>query len=194
MAVTRKKKSSYLALCLLSNLINQYIFLIAICIFMCYNIITFVKNFKHKNPPPPKSPKLKNYGSFLSYQSYKHTITSKRNNFKIQIETETSEQRLKKVAKGGGIVFAGSIVDKGIRFLLQILLGRILGASGYGLYSLEYSLTQKGVLVFIWKMYKNLKCIEKIVLYAQFSHKIPITGRTTFLSINHSPELIISSF
>lgn len=55
--------------------------------------------------------------------------------------SETSEQLTKKIAKGGGIAFAANTADKGVRFLLQILLARVLGASSYGLYLLGYSLT-----------------------------------------------------
>ena len=46
--------------------------------------------------------------------------------------TEPSDQLIKKVAKGGGIAFAGNAVDKGLRFPLEILLARVLGAGGYG--------------------------------------------------------------
>lgn len=60
------------------------------------------------------------------------------------LKAETSDQLIKKVAEGGGIGFAGSIVDKGVRFLLQILLGRVLGVDSYGLYSLGYSLITIG--------------------------------------------------
>ena len=58
--------------------------------------------------------------------------------------TETSDQLIKKVAKGGGVAFGGNIADRAVRFLLEILLGRVLGAAGYGLYALGYSLTMIG--------------------------------------------------
>ena len=58
--------------------------------------------------------------------------------------TETSDQLIKKVAKGGGIAFVGSVVDKGLRFLLEILLARVLGAGSYGSYSLGYGLAMIG--------------------------------------------------
>lgn len=56
-------------------------------------------------------------------------------------KTETSDQLIKKAAKGGGIAFAGNIIDKGLRFPLEILLARVLGAGDYGSYSLGYGLT-----------------------------------------------------
>jgi len=58
--------------------------------------------------------------------------------------TEPSDQLIKKVAKGGGIAFAGNAVDKGLRFPLEILLARVLGAGGYGSYSLGYGLAMIG--------------------------------------------------
>ena len=53
-------------------------------------------------------------------------------------DSETSDQLIRKVARGGGIAFAGNIVDKGLRFPLEILLARVLGAGDYGSYSLGY--------------------------------------------------------
>ncbi len=46
--------------------------------------------------------------------------------------TEPSDQLIRKAAKGGGIAFTGNVVDKGLRFPLEILLARVLGAGGYG--------------------------------------------------------------
>jgi len=58
--------------------------------------------------------------------------------------TEPSDQLIRKAAKGGGIAFAGNVVDKGLRFSLEILLARVLGAGGYGSYSLGYGLAMIG--------------------------------------------------
>jgi O-antigen/teichoic acid export membrane protein len=58
--------------------------------------------------------------------------------------TEPSDQLIKKAAKGGGIAFVGNVIDKGLRFPLEILLARVLGAGGYGSYSLGYGLTMIG--------------------------------------------------
>jgi O-antigen/teichoic acid export membrane protein len=57
---------------------------------------------------------------------------------------EPSDQLIKKAAKGGGIAFVGNVIDKGLRFPLEILLARVLGAGGYGSYSLGYGLTMIG--------------------------------------------------
>lgn len=54
---------------------------------------------------------------------------------------KTSDRLIKKAAKGGGIALAGNVVDKGLRFPLELLLARVLGAGGYGAYSLGYGLT-----------------------------------------------------
>jgi O-antigen/teichoic acid export membrane protein len=59
-------------------------------------------------------------------------------------KTEPSDQLIKKAAKGGGIAFVGNLIDKGLRFPLEILLARVLGAGGYGSYSLGYGLTMVG--------------------------------------------------
>jgi O-antigen/teichoic acid export membrane protein len=62
----------------------------------------------------------------------------------ITPRTEPSDQLIKKAAKGGGIAFVGNVIDKGLRFPLEILLARVLGAGGYGSYSLGYGLTMIG--------------------------------------------------
>jgi O-antigen/teichoic acid export membrane protein len=42
----------------------------------------------------------------------------------------------KQVARGGGITLSGQALSKGLTFFLQLLLSNVLGAQGYGLYSL----------------------------------------------------------
>lgn len=49
------------------------------------------------------------------------------------------ERLTKQIAKGGGIAFIGQILGRFFTLLLQILLTRVLGAAGYGLYALGYS-------------------------------------------------------
>jgi len=51
----------------------------------------------------------------------------------------TLERLTKQVAKGGGIALFGRIGGRGIVFLFQILLTRVLGAQAYGLYALGQS-------------------------------------------------------
>ena len=55
-------------------------------------------------------------------------------------QNETSDQLIRKAAKGGGIAFAGNVIDKGLRFPLEMLLARVLGAGDYGSYALGYGL------------------------------------------------------
>lgn len=50
-----------------------------------------------------------------------------------------TESLSKQIAKGGGIGFSGQILGKGLRFVLQIVLTRVLGPGAYGLYSLGYT-------------------------------------------------------
>lgn len=47
-----------------------------------------------------------------------------------------SDRSILLAAKGGGIVFGGTLFTYGSRMLLGIVLGRFLGAEGYGLYRL----------------------------------------------------------
>ncbi|MEO6594344.1 MAG: oligosaccharide flippase family protein [Planctomycetota bacterium] len=51
------------------------------------------------------------------------------------------------VAKGGGTLFAGRLFTWGIRFGLAVMLARLLGADGYGAYSLALSLATIGGIV-----------------------------------------------
>jgi O-antigen/teichoic acid export membrane protein len=53
-----------------------------------------------------------------------------------------TEQLINTIAKGGGITLAGSGFGRIIQFGFHILLGRVLGVGGYGLYVLGYSVLQ----------------------------------------------------
>jgi O-antigen/teichoic acid export membrane protein len=55
------------------------------------------------------------------------------------VEAETSDGLTREIAKGGGITFIGQVIGKGIGFLFQILLARVLGASTYGVYALGHN-------------------------------------------------------
>ena len=50
----------------------------------------------------------------------------------------STEQLTKEVAKGGAISFFGAIFSRGAGMIFNILLGRVLGASSYGLYYLGF--------------------------------------------------------
>jgi len=56
-----------------------------------------------------------------------------------ECDDELSKELTKQVAKGGGITLFGRVGGKVIKFVFQIFLTRILGASAYGLYSLGYT-------------------------------------------------------
>jgi len=51
------------------------------------------------------------------------------------------QQLIKKLAKGGIIIFIGNIIGKILHFGLHILLGRVLGPGIYGLYALGFSIS-----------------------------------------------------
>lgn len=53
-----------------------------------------------------------------------------------------TEQLINSIAKGGGITLAGSGIGRIIQFGFHILLGRVLGVTGYGLYALGHSVLQ----------------------------------------------------
>jgi len=53
--------------------------------------------------------------------------------------TETTGNLIRLVAEGGIIVLGGSIIAKIIRFILHVILARILGVINYGMYSLGQS-------------------------------------------------------
>jgi len=52
------------------------------------------------------------------------------------MKTKKIEDITKKIVKGGSISFLGHIAGKGIKFILEVILTRTLGASVYGLYAL----------------------------------------------------------
>lgn len=56
------------------------------------------------------------------------------------LKDKALEQLTKQIAKGGGIAFIGQVVGRFFTLLLQILLTRVLGPVGYGLYALGYSI------------------------------------------------------
>ena len=62
------------------------------------------------------------------------------NRNKNRLPVENLETPIKQLAKGGSIGIIGNSVGKVIRFLFQILLGRVLGASTYGIYALGSSI------------------------------------------------------
>ncbi len=118
-------------------------------------------------------------------------------------KTGTSDRLIKAVAKGGGIAFVGNIADKGITFLLHILLGRVLGTSGYGLYSLGYGLTMvvsqismlglaTGIVRFV-SLYKGVGDVKRVkgTLISAFlilSVSSILTGVLLFVFSNHISE------
>ena len=59
----------------------------------------------------------------------------------LNIESEEAiDQLAKNVARGGGIVVAGTIIGKAAHFLLQVLLSRCLKAQAYGMYCLGFTI------------------------------------------------------
>ena len=54
----------------------------------------------------------------------------------VSPQVSSSDQDIIVAAKGGGIAFAGNLIDFAIRFVFGIVVARLLGAKGLGLYSL----------------------------------------------------------
>jgi len=54
------------------------------------------------------------------------------------------ERLTKRLAKGAGIVFIGQVAGRFLAFGLQLVLGRLLGVAGYGLYALVISTMEFG--------------------------------------------------
>jgi O-antigen/teichoic acid export membrane protein len=57
-----------------------------------------------------------------------------------------SAAAVRQMAVGAGTTFAAKVTNTGIKFLTQIVLCRLLGASGFGLYSLALVISQVGEL------------------------------------------------
>lgn len=58
------------------------------------------------------------------------------------VEPEVFERLTKKIAEGASITLFGGVFGRGVNFFFNILLGRVLGASYYGIYALGYSIVE----------------------------------------------------
>jgi O-antigen/teichoic acid export membrane protein len=54
---------------------------------------------------------------------------------------------VREVGKGGSVSFLTGVMGQGIRFCFHMMMSRVLGASGYGLYSLGHSILQISHLI-----------------------------------------------
>lgn len=54
----------------------------------------------------------------------------------------STDEAIKQLAKGSGLVFVGQILGRFCRFGLQVTLGRLLGVAGYGMYALAISVLE----------------------------------------------------
>jgi len=91
---------------------------------------------------------------------------------------ETIEHLTRQMAKGGAIAFGGSLIGKMLGFGFSIMLGRVLGASGYGLYALGMSIT--GIAQSIAPLGLNQGVIRFCSIYKGKEDKTKVKG--TFLS------------
>lgn len=55
-------------------------------------------------------------------------------------ESEGIHNLTKRIAKGSGFLFTGTLLSKGSNFILHVILARFLGTSSYGVYVLGYTL------------------------------------------------------
>ena len=126
------------------------------------------------------------------------------------LNSNFNEQDIRKVVKGAGTTLVGSSIGKGLFFLTQILIARLLGVEAFGLYSLGFAVIRIAELIsrlglsmggmrFI-SVYKNtdqsrLKGVIILSISISFLSAIVIGGTLYFLSefiartIFHKPEL-----
>jgi O-antigen/teichoic acid export membrane protein len=124
---------------------------------------------------------------------------------------QLTEQLIARIAKGGGITLVGSGFGRIVQFGFHILLGRVLGAGGYGLYTLGYSVIQlarelstlglhHGIVRFIaiYRSEGELRRIKGTIVSAFFTAGIAslivgfflfVGARFVSLSIFNDPEL-----
>jgi O-antigen/teichoic acid export membrane protein len=86
---------------------------------------------------------------------------------------------VKSIAKGGGLKLIGEVINKGINFVSQIVIARILGVNNFGLYSLGFvifnlaqTLSQLGLsqgvirYVAVYRMKKKQRKVKGAILQA----------------------------
>lgn len=57
-----------------------------------------------------------------------------------QYDQMLEERLTKKIAKGAGITFFGSVIGKGLSYITYIIIARLLGAKAFGLYVLGFAI------------------------------------------------------
>lgn len=92
----------------------------------------------------------------------------------IPLEKEKVEHLTKRIARGGGIYFVGSLIGKITALLLHVLLGRVLGTSSYGLYALGFSIT--GIFRSISTLGLNLGIVRYGAIYIGENDKAKLKG------------------
>lgn len=85
-----------------------------------------------------------------------------------------SEKLTKKIAKGGGIAAIGAAFSKLLQLAFHILLGRVLGPGGYGLYALGFIVIQMGGKFAILGLQNGL--IRFIPIYSNEGNQAKIKG------------------
>jgi len=76
----------------------------------------------------------------------------------------SSEQTVLTAAKGGGIIFAGRLFQLGGQLAIGLLLARLLGAEGLGLYNL--ALTAAGIAVGLASLGLEMALVRYVSLYS----------------------------
>ncbi|KXB07234.1 hypothetical protein AKJ52_00695 [candidate division MSBL1 archaeon SCGC-AAA382C18] len=103
-------------------------------------------------------------------------------------EKKNLEPYLTKIAKGAGIIFAGSLIGRAVGFLTRVIIARGLGPSAYGVISIGFALisvfvmipllgfTHGGIVRFI-SMYKGKedKRAIKGTIHSSFRLPIPLS-------------------
>ena len=97
--------------------------------------------------------------------------------------SESADDIIKVIAKGGGIALSGNILGQAISFSLHIILGRVLGPASYGLYVLGLSII--GILQAVSSLGLDQGVVRFCSIYKGMKNSAGVKG-TILLSLKLS--------
>jgi hypothetical protein len=92
---------------------------------------------------------------------------------------------IKQAARGGGIALAGNLIDKGLRFPLEMLPARVLGAGDDGSYSLGYV---------SFSFTKSIKEYKNVNVYGSLLNGDQIICKTSLKALSENSGNLIEPF